>query len=312
MKINKNNNFLRLITSLFIIVGGCNLDKYEDADKDKHLTLFAFLTTDSVFSVHLSKSVDFYSVDDFERVYDGFIVIEKNDEKIDSFNYPFRYMWAERKNIEIRPNDQFKITAGDSKGKITGTTVIPQKVPITQIDTSRVTVYVSGVQRKYLECKILFQDPPDENNYYQIVVTMEEWEKNEFLTSYSSQHLDFHKTDSVFFIKDQSGSVLSGIDFRGTFSDYRINGLNYPLKIRIPAYYIDNIADNQKKRINFMFLSLTSDYFNYFRCRVIADYNNDLPIIDPIKIFGNIDGGLGLVGGIAVTCDSLILKGTKY
>jgi hypothetical protein len=246
-------------------------------------------------------------------VYDGIIVIEKNEEKVDSFDYPFRYMWAERRNIQIRQNDQFKITAYDSNGtSVTGTAIIPQKVPITQIDTSRITVYTSGVQRKYLECKILFQDPPDENNYYQLIVTMDEWEKNENSSLYSFQYLDFHKTDSVFFIKDQSGSVLSGIDFRGTFSDYRINGLNYPLKIRIPTYFFDNISDNQKKRINFILLSITSDYFNYFRCRVIADYNQDLPIIDPIKIFGNIDDGLGLIGGIAATSDSLILKGIDF
>jgi hypothetical protein len=220
-------------------------------------------------------------------------------------------MWAERKSIQIEQNDQFKITASDSKGRtVTGTTVIPKKAPIIQIDTLRVSINVSGVQRKYLECKIVFQDPPEEDNYYQLVVTMDEWEDNKKLSS--SQQLDFHKTDSVFFIKDQSGSVLSGIDFRGTFSDFRINGLKYPLKIRIPTYYFDNIATNQKKRINFMLLSLTSDYFNYFRCRVIADYNYDLPIIDPIKIYGNIDGGLGLVGGIAVTCDSLILRNFEF
>ena len=299
--------------AIFIMLYGCYKDNYENNSNDKHLTLFSFLTTDSIFSVHLSKSVDYYSVDDFERVYDGVIMIEKNGEKVDSFDYDFRYMWDKRKNIKISSLDNFKITASDSKGKIvTGTTVIPQKVPISRIDTSRVTIYSSGFQRKYFECKILFQDPPDEDNYYQLVVTMDEWTKTESSNLHSFQHLDFHKTDSVFFIKDQSGSVLSGIDFRGTFSDFRINGLNYPLKIRIPAYYFDNVASNQKKCINFILLSLTSNYFNYFRCRVIADYNYDLPVIDPIKISGNVDGGLGLIGGIAVTCDSLILKGKEF
>jgi hypothetical protein len=313
MKFITNKVFFIMITLIFFTALTCSLDKDENLGKDKNLTLFAFLTTDSIFSVHLSKSVDYYSVDDFERAYDGFIIIEKNEERIDSFDYPFRYMWAERKNIQIEQNDQFKIIARDSTGKsVTGTAVIPKKAPITKIDTSRVTINVSGVQRKYLECKILFQDPPDEDNYYQLVVTMDEWEKNENSSFHSFQHLDFHKADSVFFIKDQSGSVLSGIDFRGTFSDFRINGLNYPLKISIPAFYFDNVADNQKKRINFMLLSLTSDYFNYFRCRVIADYNYDLPIIDPIKIYGNVEGGLGLVGGIAVTSDSLILKGANF
>jgi len=300
--IQKKYNLL-IASSLIFFANSCSLDSYDVSDDDrKNLTLFAFLTTDSVFSVHLSKSVDYYSVDDFERIYDGTIVIEKNDEKIDSFAFPFRYLWAERKDISIKQNDNFKITASDTKGRaVWGTTIIPQKVPIENIDTSRVTVYSGGKQRKYLECLINFQEPPDENNYYQLIVTMEEWTKTNESQIYLSQQLDFHKTDSVFFIDDQSGSLLSGIDFRGTFSDYKINGQNYELKIRIPLYYIENISVNQKKRINFFLLSLTEDYFNYFRCRVIADYHYNLPIIEPIKIYGNISGGLGLVGGIALT-----------
>lgn len=285
-------------------------DKQDEISK--HLTLFAFLTTDSLFSVHLSKSVDYYSVDDFERIYDGFVVIEKNEEKIDSFAYPFRYLWAERNAISVRQNDIFKITAGDASGNIvTASTVIPQKVVIERIDTIRLSVFSTGSYKRYLECRIVFQDPPEEDNYYQLIITSEEWGKDEGLPFYSTQQIDFHKTDSVFFIKDQSGSVLSGIDFRGTFSDYRINGQNYHLKIRIPSYYVDNVENIEKKRINFILLSLTSDYFYYVRSRVIADYNYDLPIIDPVKIHGNVVGGLGLVGGIAVTCKSLDFIGSE-
>ena len=298
------------ILSCLIIAGSCSIDMYKDNEiSNKHLTLFAFLTTDSTFSVHLSKSVEYYSVDDFERVYDGFVVIEKNDEKVDSFAFPYRYLWAERNAISIRQNDKFKITASDTKGNVvSANTIIPQKVPIESVDTSRVTV----LGKRYVECKVIFQDPPEENNYYQLIVTMEEWGEKEGKPYYSTQQLDFHKTDSVFFIKDQSGSVLSGIDFRGTFSDYRINGLKYPLKIRIPSYYVDNVSIVEKRHINFILLSLTSDYFNYVRSRVIADYNYDLPIIDPVKIHGNVEGGLGLVGGIALTSSFLVFKGSDF
>jgi len=292
-----------LIGLLIFVAVSCSTDVYKDINSsNKHLTLFAFLTTDSLFSVHLSKSVDYYSFDDFERVYDGIIMIEKNDERVDSFAFPFRNLWATRNSISINQNDKFKITASDQKGNsVSASTIIPQKVQIERVDTSRVIM----LGKRYIESRIVFQDPPDENNYYQLIVTLEEWRSEGDLTVYSTQQLDFHKTDSVFFIKDQSGSVLSGIDFRGTFSDYRIDGKVYPLRIRFPAYYIDNVSNIKKRRVNFILLSLSYDYFNYFRSRVIADYNYDLPIIDPVKIHGNVEGGLGLVGGIAVSSKSL-------
>ncbi|MCL2073998.1 MAG: DUF4249 domain-containing protein [Marinilabiliaceae bacterium] len=296
------------------LISGCSTKMFEENVVDnRQLTLFAFLVADSVFSVHLSKSVEYNSIDDFERIYNGYIMVEKNEEKVDSFAFPYRYLWSDRPAISINENDFFLIRAGDSEGNnVWGSTIIPQKISIEQIDTTRVGVYQSGTLRNYLECKIVFQDPPDIDNYYQLIVTMEEWKIIDGKQLYSTMNIDYLKTDSVFFIKDQSGSLLSGIDFKGTFSDYKIEGKKYPLTIRIPAYYFDRVQNNMKRSINFILLSQTADYFNYFRTRIIAEYNYDLPIIDPIKIHGNIDGGLGLIGGMASTSMSLVFTGSDF
>ena len=294
---------------LLILSASCANDLSLDADKKQgQLVLFAFLTPDSTFSVHLSRSVEYSSIDDFERIYDGYIVVERNNIQVDSFSFPFRNLWAERSNIAVRQNDVFNIKAGDLEGNIvSGSVVIPQAVPIERIDTRRVdTLDIHGITQKYLECIITFTDPPQSENFYQLVLSEEIWDESNGSLKYSRQQINYLKSDSVFFIKDKEGSLLAGIDFKGTFSDYKINGRNYPLRIRIPAWYAEMPAENQKRRITFMLLSQTSDYFKYLQNRIIAEYNYDLPIIDPVKIHSNIYGGLGLIGGISVACDSLV------
>ena len=297
-----------LLATLLILTGSCADDLTSDEDKKQgQLVLFAFLTPDSTFSVHLSRSVEYSSIDDFERIYDGYIVVERNNIKVDSFSYPFRNLWAERSDITVRQNDVFNIKAGDSGGNISGSVAIPQAVPIERIDTSRVNALdMQGVMQKYLECDIIFTDPLQSENFYQLVLSEEIWDESNGSLKYSRQQINYLKSDSVFYIKDKEGSLLAGIDFKGTFSDYKINGHTYPLKIRIPAWYAETPAENQKRRITFMLLSQTSDYFKYLQNRIIAEYNYDLPIIDPVKIHSNIDGGLGLIGGISVACDSLV------
>ena len=305
--LKKIKNILPAI--LLILSASCADDSSLEEDKKQgQLVLFAFLTPDSVFSVHLSRSVEYSSIDDFERIYDGYVVVERNNIQVDSFSFPFRNLWAERGNIAVRQNDEFNIKAGDSDGNmVSGRTVIPPAVPIEQIDTYNVYAPdMQGVTQKYLECVITFTDPPQNENFYQLVIYEEIWDESGGSLNYSRQQINYLKNDSVFYIKDKEGSLLAGIDFKGTFSDYKINGHTYPLKIRIPARYAEMPAENRKRRVTFMLLSHTADYFKYLQNRIIAEYNYDLPIIDPVKIHSNIDGGLGLIGGISVACDSLV------
>jgi hypothetical protein len=292
---------------------GCEKDLYmKMGEGGGNLVLFSFLTADSVFSVHLSRSVNYASVDDFERVYDGYVAVRKNGVLVDSFAYPFRDLWAFRPEISIEEGAVFDISAGDSEGnRISGRTVIPSFIPIENLDTlRRISVDSDGVSRTYLECLVRFNDPVDTENFYQLVVIEESWDKNG--NGYSSQRVNYLKDDPVFYIRDQEGSLLGGIDFLGTFPDFLINGQNYSLKIRLPEVYAGPATANQKRKLTFLLVSHSFDYFNYLRSRVVAEYNYDLPIVDPIKIHSNIIGGLGLVGGMSVVSDSLIFIGNAY
>lgn len=307
--------YQRLILALLVSMvffPGCEKDIHlELKEGGGRLVLFSFLVPDSVFSVHLSRSVGYSSIDDFERVYDGNVRVYQNGTLIDAFDYPFRDLWAQRELVQIRAGESYVVEAGDASGNVvSGSVTIPVAVPIQQLDTVRVLLPDDrGVLRSYIDCSIIFSDPVDEKNYYQLLMAEEFWDKNGTGTKYSYQLVNFIKQDPVFYIRDQEGSLLGGIDFKGTFHDELFNGKQYNLKIRVPGTYVVQPELNQKRRLTFMLLSQSSDYFDYLRSRVVAEYNYEIPIVDPIKIHSNVEGGLGLVGGISVAADSLVFNG---
>jgi len=306
------SKFFRLIYIISIVwffITGCESDlQLKLNEGGGKLVLYAFPTADSILSVHLSKSINQSSVDYFERIYDGYITIYKNGTRVDSFTWPYKETWQQRPAISIKSNDYIKIVGGNTEGLLVeGETTLPETIPINKIiklDT------ISTKDGGYILYNINFSDPKDIENYYQLIISSETRDSTN--KKIESQQINYIKTDDVFYIRNQEGSLLGGIDFLGTFSDYLITSENYNLKIGIPEIYLEKPDEKQKRIIRFNLMSLSEDYYKYIRSRVVAEYNYDLPLVDPIKPHTNINGGLGLVGGIAIASDSIIIIGSNY
>ncbi len=272
------------------------------------LVLFAFPTADSTLSVHLSKSVSHSSLDDFERIYDGYIAVYKNGARIDSFAWPFNKTWEQRPGHSIQEGDIIRIVGGNDEGlRVVGETSLPKAVSIDSI-YKRETNTTNGNRSVLYE--IDFNDPPDINNFYQLIVTNET--RDSLDNPIEFQQINYSKTDEVFYIRDQEGSLLGGINFLGSFSDHLIQGKPHQLRIGIPEIYLKKPGEKEKRIIRFHLLSLSEAYYLYLRSRVVAEYNYDLPVVDPIKTHSNISGGLGLVGGISIASDSIVIIGNNY
>lgn len=291
---------------LWLMVGSCETDlRLELQEGGGQLVLFAFPTADSTLSVHLSKSVSHSSVDDFERIYDGYIAIYKNGARIDSFAWPFNKTWEQKPGLAIHEGDQIRIVGGNTEGlRVTGETTLPAAIAINTIFKTPNTTNGAVL------FEVGFTDPAGINNFYQLIVTNET--RDSLDRPIELQKINYSKTDEVFYIRDQEGSLLGGIDFLGSFSDYLIQGKTHRLQIGIPQIYLEMPGEKEKRIIRFHLLSLSESYYKYLRSRVVAEYNYDLPVVDPIKTHSNISGGLGLVGGISIATDSLVIIGNNY
>ncbi|WP_462318139.1 DUF4249 domain-containing protein [Marinilabilia sp.] len=299
--------------SIFVVLGvlfqGCEKDlDWEESQKGGNLVLFSFLTPDSAFNAHLSRSVSHSSVDDFERVYGGNITVYKNGAIADDFLFPYDKSWTYRDDFSCMPGDTIRIEAADGEGqRVYAETVIPGFVPMEITDTTIVEqISRDNFSERVLQCSLQIDDPAGEENYYQLVV-LEQICRKDIINGCKETQVNFSKDDPVFYVRNLEGSLIGGLDFGGCFSDHIFDGENYELTLNLPIQYASAPNDPEADRkLLFVLLSHTRGYYDYYRSRVVAEYGYDLPIIDPIRIYNNVNGGIGLVAGYSSVTDSLV------
>ena len=297
------------MVAIFFVSCEKNLE-LEIEEKGGQLVLYSFIAPDSLFQVHLSKSVSHISVDDFERVYHGNVTIYKNDEIVDDFIYPFDKTWAQREDAGFKAGDRVIIEAADGKGqRVRGEALIPEAVPLVFADTLRVTrESTRNGDKELMNCQFSINDPGTTKNYYQLIILEEICHLENGLMKCERNRIEYSKNDPVFYIQDKQESLIGSIDFDGCFSDTLFNGSAYSLEVDLPIEYFAQPEKPQSTRkIYFLLLSHQKVFYDYFRSRVVAEYGYDLPIIDPIRIYNNVQGGLGVVAGYNVAIDSLII-----
>lgn len=278
-------------------------------EKGGRLVMFSFLTPDSSFNVHLSKSVSHNSVDDFERIYDGNITVYRNGKIVDDFIFPFDKTWAYLDDVVISEGDTFRIEAYDSGGQsISAETRVPYAVPVTISDTTTIEREQNGNgTMPMLQCKLTIPDTEGVSDYYQLLVFEELCVVTAGDSVCKRTEIDYSKTDPVFYVRDQEGSLIGGLDFGGCFSDHLFDGENYALTIYLPVQYVTAPASSgMYRKIFFLLLSHTRQYYDYYRSRTVAEYGYELPLLDPIRIYSNVEGGLGLVSAYSISADSLV------
>src|SRR5690554_2556344 len=161
------------ISGLLLLI----LGTFSSCESDLHLqlkegggqlVLFAFPTADSTLSLHLSRSVNHSSLDDFERIYDGYLALYRNGARVDSFAWPYKETWAQRTGLPVREGDVWTIRGGDSKGqRISATTTMPQAVAIEGLDSIG---RGSKNGDSFIQYELIFTDPPEIDNYYQLLI----------------------------------------------------------------------------------------------------------------------------------------------
>jgi len=303
--------FVSGVLALGLIALSCEKDlELELKEKEGQLVLFSFLTPDSVFNVHLSKSVAHFSVDDFERIYEGNVTVYKNDRIVDDFIFPFGQSWVFRDSIDISEGDAFRVEAVDGEGQqISGETIVPGAVPLTLADdASTILIDQPGdSQREVLSCRLEISDPESENNFYQLLVFEEICSVNGQDTTCVRSNIDYPKNDRVFYVREQEESLIGRVDFEGCFSDHLFNGETYELNVQLPVEYaLPPSGSSVTRKIQFVLISHTRAYYNYLRSRVVAEYGYELPVVDPIRIYSNVKNGLGVVAAYSASSDSLI------
>lgn len=162
--------------------------------------------------------------------------------------------------------------------------------------------------------KFILTDPANEKNYYMLRVAqrMKNYDYNGEDESWSNWFYSYITVeDNVLFDPNLTNEIIEigDADNEGNrilFTDERINGKDH--QISFDLYY--NSIDTYQYRLELYSLSRDSYYF--FKTRKAAESQDDFTGIfaEPVQIYTNVDGGIGILGGIA--SKKYILKEISY
>ena len=183
-------------------------------------------------------------------------------------------------------------------------TVIPQASKLLEAKATREVSTTDSTVKRVLY-SISFQDAVEEDDYY--LFRLEEGNLiNEVDSMYSWRVLYLDYAEEPLFVQSTSAldqilfpQYLSGYDGR-VFSDEAINGLPYTIHLQNTYSYS---GTPRIKRLRVRLYAISADYYKYLKTlqdqsdNSFANHLIDAGLAEPIRVYSNIDGGLGIFGG---------------
>lgn len=307
--------YITLIALCSILLTSCQ-HEIVLPDTGRKIVINGFIATDSLLNVFVNKSV-YASTFDFPYGKDldnAKVYIYQNDICIDSLNHEWRSSYSFTSNSSSiyypgnywskrlipLPGNEYKIVAKvPGLPDATASTKIPDIVRIERIDTTRIVIdpATGNYSFKRLICKIEFTDPKDETNYYLFnvgkVFLCQDPIVEEELWNINHGAWDGNR-------------YIEGI----AFSDKVINGQKYSLTISIPItqIYIDSLKTSiyPELTVPLKLYSITEEYFKYIQTLNLYNAKFGNPLTEPVQVYSNITGGLGIFAGSSVSCKSIV------
>ncbi|WP_163628702.1 DUF4249 domain-containing protein [Paludibacter sp. 221] len=295
------------------------------------LVVNGFLTPDSLIKVHLSESHFFTTPSSqFKNIENAEVSIlyENGSEEVLRYTTDGYYQG----NNTPTPGEKIKIKVLSSGyEQIETSTDIKEKISLTSVEAGNYRVNKSAslmyiTNNKYdtiginhncfVDVNLKFSDPGGIQNYYRLVLNITEY--------YSGGTIQTRP--AYFYVKDAlAGSQMDLLDFEGgiepynEFADDLYDGKDFSLRIPINYYsyyeskqqpnpdgmYYNPYSDPEEEEEELIRIELTAklqsisrDYYLYLKTRSEAEASSDFGGLfsEPIQIYSNVKGGLGILG----------------
>lgn len=291
-----------------MLLQGCekdlNLDSYRNPETEKMFVVNSIINPDSVIGVSVTHP---YFFSEPHLVFSPVPGLQVSISGSDGGNETLSYddesgIYLSRRTPVAGEVLQLKVE-GESQ-TVTSCDTVPHKVEIEDVKVTGVgPIHIYWDNDYRFTYKITFTDPADEDNYYFLAVYDD---GVQYELSYMGQ-VDY-STDYVFQVlasminQDIQGWQPDGI-FGYPFSDKGIDGQRYTITLN---EVIQNPWTSMVERLlrEVCLYSVSKAYFEYMVSVLAMDYDESaikgnllsLGLMEPTKIYSNIDGGTGLMG----------------
>ena len=303
-----------VVSIIIILFTGCeqdlDLDKYKKQNIEQMLVVNSILNPDSVMGVSVTHPYFFSDTHvSFSPVECLDIQINGDDGRCEQLIYDektglylskYKPVAGEILNLRVENSLGMTVHSRDT---------IPHKIVIDHVElTGEGPMHIYWDNDYLFTYKITFRDPQYDNNYYFLAI-----EDDAHIGEFSQMGEMDYTFDFVFqelaniINQDIQGWRPDGV-FGYPFSDKGIDGKKYTITVKEvlqqpPVGLIKSLPRKIK------LYSISKSYFNYMVCVLSADYDESalkgnilsLGLLEPVKIYSNIEGGAGLMGSYNLT-----------
>lgn len=292
-----------LLTSCYHEV---DLSDYRDDDGKNLLTINSLVCPDSVVAVSATRTY-FFSDTHNERTYVKGLDISLliNGQEMETLSYDkSRNLYVS--SVKTREGDAIRISTTFDAKEVSASDRMPFKSELSDLTVERrgpLAIYSN--YDFVFTYRLTFTDNPDEDNYYFL-----QWDEVDRGKDVAMGERDF--THELVFQKlaDQIHGTLPGwtpyCPYGLPFSDRGINGTKHTLVLEeiVQAANGSSAWKKSQMKRKFKLYSISRPYYDYLVSVLVNQTDDkgiqggmiDLGIADPVKVYSNITGGVGILG----------------
>lgn len=339
MRLSAKYPFLLIVLTV-LLLGSCEeIIDFRGEQVNPVLVMYALLEPDSLISITLSRSYAIFD-NNFRpaQITSARVIVFVDDIASDTLVYvppdmentsPQRIRYSRYVSARLKPvyNSIYRIEAKvPGLPPVSASVILPAPVPVERIDT--MSVPKEGVNDisphdyyynpKLLETKVRFTDKAGEKNFYRLTITylsgiygMPREEPFDPAVPVSVYHGDcsyYARADRII-TPPGSDNDLIGMEITNTyliFNDDFIDGTTYDLTFNM-EYALTSDEHHEFTHFTISLHAITEDYYKYLSTLAAQQQTNDMPMSEPVLIYSNIKGGLGLVAAQSVSANMIMI-----
>ncbi|MCC5922804.1 MAG: DUF4249 domain-containing protein [Crocinitomicaceae bacterium] len=290
--------FYIAIVLVILLLTNCTKEVLFKGDETAaSLVVDAVVENDSIFALRLERSVFFLDQVDNRKITSNAVLTLfdlTNDEQyeVTSPTEDNRYVFP----THVKPATNYKLQIAHPDFETVESTIQTVKtVPILSCDTA--TFIHEPWWQRGLITSLSWQDPPDEENFYMVVIrqtqeVLEEWEMEVQNLSFTTEDLDLIQPEVFEIFEDQYVTYQVAL-----FNDLTFNGgvKTFDFEITHP-FYLSNPDNFRERKIEIRLISVSKDFFKYWLD--VKTFGNLDEFSEPLQIHTNIQNGFGIFGSL--------------
>jgi len=323
MQIRSKIEYMLLFSLLLFPHAGCEKNIDIDIDEiETMIVLNGILTEGDNVNLYLSRTRHILDNMQITTLQNATVVIADEDGNSDTLTYGYDQLYRTSR-MTIEPGKEYTVSASATGyNGITATTRIPEPAPIVRLDTAS---SVDEWGEQMFDFTVVFDDPAGETNYY--MLTLKSYyeiayvdfnyyldtlyvdpEKDTVVVGYRRDSIEYIdvRNESVWF-ESENLAIENEDSYRSRiiFSDKLFDGKRYSITGRFYTWFLYDAKDSAT--IYFSLQAIDEHYYKYIDSRADHYYAKNDPFAVPVIVHNNIENGVGILGGMSVDTDSVLL-----